>query len=360
MTNAHPRATEHIAYAQRERLAFIEVRSYFCGNLTRVHIEERFGVKPAASARDLIAYRALAPNNLQYNAALRCYQPTAAFRPVFEHTPAHVLNWFRSGAGDGLEGASVQAIPCEAAQDLVQPNLSMLATITRAITAGTVIEVSYLSLTSGASIKRLAPLALADTGFRWHLRAYDQAKNRFADFVLTRIESARSTQETIPEPQRLPHDAQWNRMVPLDLVTHPGINHPAAIEADYGMTDGNLALSIRAPLVGYALKRWSVDCTADHCLSPNRTTCGCATRGCSMGWKAPSLRQVSLLHQTPQRPKPDPCLTPKSQPDPCCCPRAAAWRACFARSLRLKPGMLRCMKTTSCKRNQPQPSVRPR
>ena len=68
--------------------------------------------------------------------------------------------------------------------------------------------------------------------------------------------------------QRLPHDAQWNRMVPLDLVTHPGINHPAAIEADYGMTDGNLALSIRAPLVGYALKRWSVDCTADHCLSP--------------------------------------------------------------------------------------------
>ena len=34
------------------------------------------------------------------------------------------------------------------------------------------------------------------------------------------------------------------------------------------MTDGNLALSIRAPLVGYALKRWSVDCSTDHRLSP--------------------------------------------------------------------------------------------
>ena len=119
MTYAHPRTTENIAYAQRERLAFIEVRSYFCGNLTRTHIEERFGVKPAASARDLIAYRALAPHNLQYNAAQRCYQPTEIFRPVFEHTPSHVLNWFRSGAGDGLEGASAQAIPCEVAQDLV-------------------------------------------------------------------------------------------------------------------------------------------------------------------------------------------------------------------------------------------------
>ena len=268
MTNAHPRATEHIAYAQRERLAFIEVRSYFCGNLTRAHIEERFGIKPAASARDLIAYRALAPHNLQYNAALRCYRPTAVFQPVFEHTPARVLHWFRSGAGDGLEIASAQAIPCEAAEDLVQPNLSMLATITRAITAGEVIEVRYLSLTSGASTKRLAPLTLADTGFRWHLRAYDQEKKRFADFVITRIESARPTQEPIPEPQRLPNDVQWNRMVALDLIPHPGVTHPAAIEADYGMTDGHLALCIRAPLVGYALKRWSVDCTADHSLSP--------------------------------------------------------------------------------------------
>lgn len=117
-----------------------------------------FGVKPAASARDPDrAYRALAPNNLQYNAALRCYRPTAAFQPVFEHTPAHVLSWFRSGAGDGLEGASAQIIPCEAAQDLVQPNLSMLATITRAITAGEMVEVSYLSLTSGASANPVGP-----------------------------------------------------------------------------------------------------------------------------------------------------------------------------------------------------------
>lgn len=268
MTNAHPRATEHIAYAQRERLAFIEVRSYFCGDLTRAHIEERFGIKPAASARDLIAYRVLAPHNLQYNAAQRCYQPTVAFRPVFKHTPAHVLHWFRSGAGDGLEGGSAQTIPCETAQDLVQPNLDMLATITRAVTAGLVVEVRYLSLTSGASTKRLAPLALADTGFRWHLRAFDQEKNRFADFVLTRIERARPTQETIPESQRLSEDGQWNRMVPLDLVPHPGVGYPAAIEADYGMTHGHLALRVRAPFAGYALKRWSVDCSTDHRLSP--------------------------------------------------------------------------------------------
>jgi hypothetical protein len=269
MPKARPRTTEHIAYAQRERLAFIEVRTYFCGSVTRAQIEERFGVKPAASARDLIAYRELAPGNLSYNAALRCYQPTSDFAPVFYHSPTHVLSWLRSGTGDGLEVAAAQAVPCETAHDLVQPNLRTLATITRAITSGTVLEVNYLSLTSGASIKRLAPLALADTGFRWHLRAYDQQKNRFADFVLTRVESARLTQDVIPNAQRLANDTQWNRVLPLQLVPHPSLAHPEAIAMDYGMTKGHLNMEVRAPLAGYALKRWSVDCTPDHSLSPS-------------------------------------------------------------------------------------------
>lgn len=267
MPQARTRTTEHIAYAQRERLAFIEVRAYFCGSVTRAQIEDRFGIKPAASARDLIAYRELAPGNLLYNAALRCYQPTPSFSPVFGHSATHVLNWFRTGAGDGLEVASTHPVPCETARDLVQPKLEVLAAITRAITAGRVLEVSYQSLSSGQSTKRLAPLALADTGFRWHLRAYDQQQNRFADFVLTRISSAEPTKDAIPNAQKLPHDTQWNQVVPLDLVPHPGLAHPCAIETDYGMTNGQLSMEVRAPLAGYALKRWSVDCTPGHTLS---------------------------------------------------------------------------------------------
>ena len=49
---------------------------------------------------------------------------------------------------------------------------------------------------------------------------------------------------------------------------HPGVEHPEAIEADYQMTDGVLALDMRAPLVGYALRRWAVDCTPHNVLDP--------------------------------------------------------------------------------------------
>ena len=49
---------------------------------------------------------------------------------------------------------------------------------------------------------------------------------------------------------------------------HPGVDHPEAIEADYQMKDGMLVLDMRAPLVGYALRRWAVDCSDKNSLDP--------------------------------------------------------------------------------------------
>jgi hypothetical protein len=260
---------ERLTQTQRERLAYIEVKAFYCGDLTRADIECRFGVKPAASARDLVAYRRFAPNNLVYDAGLRCYRATNTFRPLFEQIADRILTWFRSGMGDGLDIKVRRSVPCESASDLVFPDLEILAIITRAISSKQLIQVRYLSLTSGPSTKTLAPLALANTGLRWHLRAHDCEKKRFADFVLTRIAKAQPLNEDIPVDQQIEADVQWARVVHLELVPHPGVVHRAAIEADYGMTEGMLTLNMRAPLVGYALRRWAVDCSEDLSLDHN-------------------------------------------------------------------------------------------
>lgn len=253
-----------LTQAQRERLFYLEVKAFFCGDLTRADIERRFGVKPAASARDLSSYKSLAPNNLVYNATLRNYEPTERFNPVFEHRADRVLAWLRDGFGDSLDLKIQRTVPCEAASDLVRPDLEILAVLTRAIAGRKQVKVNYLSLTSGASTKRLSPLALADTGQRWHLRAYDCERERFADFSITRIVKANSLNIDIPLNQRIDADIQWARVVRLELVPHPGVENPEAIEADYQMKDGMLVLDMRAPLVGYALRRWAVDCTPEH------------------------------------------------------------------------------------------------
>lgn len=124
------------------------MRAYFTGELRRADIEARFGIKPAASSRDLSAYRDLEPGNLDYDAAARCYRPTREFKLLFEFSSDRVLVWLLQGFGDGLELKLRKAAPCEGPGNLVRPDLAVLSTLTRAMCAKVrrqgVIPVAYL------------------------------------------------------------------------------------------------------------------------------------------------------------------------------------------------------------------------
>ncbi len=261
-------AVDRLSQAQRERLAYLEMRAYFTGELRRADIEARFGIKPAASSRDLRAYRELEPNNLDYDVAARCYRPSTSFKPLFEFSTDRILAWLLQGFGDGLELRLRRIAPCEGPGNLVRPNLTVLSTITRAMCAGRAIRAAYLSLTSGMTRRDLVPVALADNGLRWHVRAFDRQRARFSDFVLTRISKAEELEGAVAEHELLGADEQWTRVVDLELVPHPGLQQPKAVEADFGMHDGVLRIKARAALAGYVLRRWSVDASPDHCLDP--------------------------------------------------------------------------------------------
>lgn len=253
---------------QRERLAFVEMRVFFTGELRRSDIEARFGIKPAASSRDLALYREVAPSNLEYDLARRCYRPTESFAPLYEFNPYRVLAWLLQGFGDGLDLCLKQAVPCEGAGQFIRPDLRVLGAITRSMCARRAVKVDYLSLSSGSMQREIVPVALADNGLRWHVRAFDRERGRFGDFVLTRISEVIEEGGEVVESELLPADEQWARIVEMELVPHPGIAHPKAVEADYGMQNGTLPLKTRAALAGYVLRRWSVDASPDHSLDP--------------------------------------------------------------------------------------------
>ena len=150
-----------------------------------------------------------------------------------------------------------------------QPGADAAAASSRAIAEQTALKVRYLSLTSGRTTRVLSPHALVDTGLRWHMRAHDDRSGGFRDFVLTRVETAEPA-GAAPEAASRETDEQWMRIVPLELVPHPGLRHPEAVAADYGMEDGVLRLRLRAPLVGYVTQAWGVDTSADHRMAPER------------------------------------------------------------------------------------------
>lgn len=257
-----------VSQTQRERLAFLELRAFFTGELRRGDIEARFGIKPAAASRDLSLYREIAPSNLEYDQASRCYRPSAAFKPIHYFHSERVLAWLLQGFADGLDLGLKQAAPCEGPGQWVKPDIAVLGAITRSICAKKALRVSYLSLSSGPKRREIVPVALADNGLRWHVRSFDRERQRFSDFVLTRIAKAEAIEGEVAEAESLAADEQWVRMVEMEVVPHPGVKQPKAVEADYGMEDGVMRVKARAALAGYVLRRWSVDSSPDHRLDP--------------------------------------------------------------------------------------------
>ncbi len=63
----HPQRVESLSHTQRERLAYIDFRLYFMGEVGRPDLASRFGVAPAAATRDLALYREVAPQNIEFD-----------------------------------------------------------------------------------------------------------------------------------------------------------------------------------------------------------------------------------------------------------------------------------------------------
>jgi hypothetical protein len=255
--------------AQRERLAFIEFRLWFLGDVGRPDIIDRFGIAPAVATRDIGAYREIIPENIDFDGRRKVYIPTSHFQPIFEHEPDRVLSALSRGFGEGLGKASSGYLLCEFPLRLNQPTLPVLAIITRAIHQRRAVSLKYYSLNSGLSERVVVPGALVDNGLRWHARVYDRNSHEFRDLVITRMEDpVLLDADDVAVHERIDKDIQWTRIVTLELVPHPNQARPEIVSRDFGMPDNRLVLNVRAATAGYVLQQWNVDCSTDHHLDP--------------------------------------------------------------------------------------------
>ena len=256
-----------LSQAQRDRLAFIELRLRFVGDLQRQDLVKRFGVKTAAATRDMNLYRELAPGNVCYDGSGKRYVLPAGFQPLFDYPTERVLTWLTQGFGDGEPAPLKSWVACETPSNITRPALDTLAAVTRAIHRRCPLKMVYHSISSGRTEREVVPFALIDTGLRWHVRAFDRKQQEFRDFVITRIqEPVVLTDNPVAEHEKSEQDIQWTRIVEVELVPHPDQPHPNITEMDYGMTKGALKMRVRAATAGYMLRKWNVDCSQDHSL----------------------------------------------------------------------------------------------
>jgi hypothetical protein len=252
---------------QRDRLAFVELRVRFIGEIRRQDLVSRFGIQSAAATRDLALYKELAAGNIDYDSKGKSYVLGSDFHPVFDFPPERVLSWLTQGFGDGEPMQLKAWVVSESPSRLTHPDLDVLASVTRAIYQKCPLGIEYHSISSGRAEREIVPFALIDNGLRWHVRAFDRKSREFRDFVITRIKGPVLLKGTPVAPHEASdQDIQWTRIVELELVPHPNQPRPEITEMDYGMRDGLLRMKLRAATAGYTLRQWSVDCSADHSL----------------------------------------------------------------------------------------------
>lgn len=253
-----------LSQQQRERLAYIEFRLFFLGEIGRSDLIKRFGVAPAAATRDFSTYRELFPRNINFDTTSKSYIISEDFIPVFDHIPERVLTALSQGFGEGINSVLGALIPCEIPIMLNRVKSDVLAPITRAIYLKKPVRLNYSSHTSGASQREIVPFAIATDGLRWHARAFDRKNQDFRDFVISRMSDAVVLHEQVEKQERAEADIQWNRIVELNLVPHPDRKNAQITIRDFEMRDGELRLQVRAAMAGYLLRQWHVDCSPDH------------------------------------------------------------------------------------------------
>ena len=188
-------------------------------------------------------------------------------RPLFDFPVERVFTWLSQGYGDAEPARFRVVVATEGTGLPGRVDLELLSTLTRAIHRGAAVKISYRALSSGLTTREIVPFALADSGLRWHLRAFDRRSSEFRDFVLGRFDDASILPGKVADHEMSAQDIQWNRITELELVPHPAnVQHPDTIEAEYGMEGGVLKVRTRAAMAGYLLRRWNVDCTDDHSL----------------------------------------------------------------------------------------------
>lgn len=247
------------------RYRLIEIVAQWEGRLTTNHLMNSFGIGRQQASKDINTYlQEIAPDNLIYDKYLKGYRPSESFTPKLTTGTAdeylHVLGRSKdithtfSGLNLGFTNIEILQAP------LRQLDPIILRALVQAARERKRVELGYISMSSAVEEERiLVPHTLVCTPLRWHVRAYCEKHKDYRDFVLSRFRGApdfNGESEFTAE-----QDTLWNTEVTICLQpdSRLSVAQQQIIAHDYGMTNQQLKLSTKAPLVGYMLQAFNID-----------------------------------------------------------------------------------------------------
>lgn len=243
---------------QEQRLRYIDMCAYVLGLTNRRQLMNRFDIKEAWSTRDFKRYQQMAENNLVYNNRLKAYSPTKWFSPYYQHDIKDVIDLIANGTQKIVCQPKFSILSGSYSVPGIFPSLSVVAPIFRALNLEAKVEITYLSRTSGQSVRTIAPHTLIKTGNFVYVRAYDHKSGEFRSFKLNRVVSSRDSDITVAENHGKTFDNEWNTEIDVIVGINGSPENPKTIEFDYGLTNGRLAITMRRALLPFFLADWNI------------------------------------------------------------------------------------------------------
>lgn len=271
-------------WEQLLRYRFIEIIVLWEGRLTTRHLCDVFGIGRQQASKDINNYkRTIAPGNLEYDATAKGYRPSATFAPAVTQGQTEEYLDILAGASDMQQILGRLPDAVTTTEILGVPTRQVPPTILRPLVQAAKdhrrVEVDYVSLNKPDREGRIiVPHTLVWTGLRWHVRAWCEKNQDFRDFVLSRFRGEPELME-VSEHTGI-SDQDWQTRVAVTIGPDPRLtaDQQSVVAHDYGMTDGQWQLSVRAKLLPYLLKLLQ--------LEPNQVA------------EDPRAQQIVIINQT--------------------------------------------------------------
>ncbi|AWU95608.1 WYL domain-containing protein (plasmid) [Azospirillum ramasamyi] len=230
------------------RLRWIDDRLYWHGSFRRSDMVTRFSLSPQQASADISQYQQIVPANAVLDPSTKGYVRAEGFQPLFLKD---AFAWMRQGRETG----DLSVLPCESVPiPARRADAEIMMALIGSYETRTALSIRYQSLTSAEPSQRvICPHHIVDHGPRVHVRAWDDRRRIFTDFVVGRILSA-EPEPSYPWVDQIA-DTLWHETVTVRLAPHPGLSatQRAVVEREHCMHDGEVAVPVRKAMVLYFL-----------------------------------------------------------------------------------------------------------
>ena len=251
-------------WGQGRRLEFIEFKLTWQRTLNRSELMDYFSISPQQASADIALYQSLAPGNMEYDRSAKCYVASASYVPRLSLARAKdYLDRLRDASvnGDLLSAAYIGDLPevDYVALPLREPTQRVLQALLDAVRRAQMLEITYQSMRDLEPVRQwVLPRAFGFDGQRWHVRAWREAHQDYADFVLTRIQRIHGQKANGSE---LPQDTWWDTKVDIVICPNPRLSdkQKLSVISEYRMQDAHLTLRARKAMAYYVIRALRLD-----------------------------------------------------------------------------------------------------